>query len=65
MLYEYGIGTKWLAPWRDMTRPTLDEMYYDFNEGATNPQPAFSASLGFDTIMQLNQKLGMPNEPSE
>jgi hypothetical protein len=24
---------------RDMTRPTLDEMYYDFSERATNPQP--------------------------
>jgi hypothetical protein len=22
-------------------------------------------TLGFDTVMQLNQKLGIPNEPSE
>jgi hypothetical protein len=34
-------------------------------KGATNRQPALSASLGFDTIMQLNQNLGIPNEPSE
>jgi|AmaraimetFIIA100_FD_contig_121_137246_length_1952_multi_6_in_0_out_0_5 hypothetical protein len=36
---------------------TLDENVLSFNEGATNPR--------FDTIMQLNQKLGFPNEPSE
>jgi len=36
---------------------TLDEMYY----ASTKARP----TLGFDTIMQLNQKLGIPNEPSE
>jgi hypothetical protein len=33
---------------------TLDEMYYQARP-----------TLGFDTITQLNQKLGIPNEPSE
>jgi hypothetical protein len=49
------------APWRDMTRPTLDEMYYY----AMKVRPTRNPPSGFDTIMQLNQKLGIPNEPSE
>jgi hypothetical protein len=38
------------APWRDITRPTLDEMYYDAMKA---PAPAFSARLGFDTMTGL------------
>jgi len=48
-----------------VTRPTLDEMYYDSMKGATNPATRLQRELGFDTITQLNQKLGIPNEPSE
>src|SRR5215471_5043396 len=45
-----------------MTRPTLAEMCYAFNEGATNPQPAPSARarLRLDWLTNAYKERKMP-----
>ena len=50
------------AHWTD---PTSLEVFGRVVDRIREPATRLQRELGFDTIMQLNQKIGIPNEPSE